>query len=207
MTASLRGEEPYSGLVKQPEGLPFRVSGKVVRGFNRGSKDLGCPTANIGQPGELQFWRDLSILSDGVYYGFAQLIIDNVDQIQIEVGNETTFNEIIASLKLRKKLIFPVYKMVCSIGYNPQYKNEQRSLEVHLLHPFKFNFYNSYLKVVICGKERDQCTYKSLDELKEAIRKDVDFSRTVLSDIKWKTITDESFFESSNIDSSNDNNN
>lgn len=139
----------------EPNGLPFQVSGKVVKGFNRGSKELGCPTANISQPGESQFWRDLSILPDGVCYGFAQLIIDDVDQVQSEPGDEGAFESIVHSLSLKRRLIFPVHKMVCSIGYNPQYKNEQRSLEVHLLNPFNFNFYNSYLKVIICGKERN----------------------------------------------------
>ena len=41
--------------------------------------------------------------------------------------------------------------MVMSIGYNPFYKNTVRSAEVHVLHPFKEDFYGSEMALSILG--------------------------------------------------------
>lgn len=52
--------------------LPLFLEGTVVKGFGRGSKELGCPTANY----ELEVVKKLPAdLEPGVYYGWAQ--IDN----------------------------------------------------------------------------------------------------------------------------------
>ena len=49
--------------------FPWRVDGKVVKGFGRGSKELGIPTANLDDSA-------ISKLPDGevgVYFGWASL--------------------------------------------------------------------------------------------------------------------------------------
>ncbi|KOB76576.1 hypothetical protein OBRU01_06012 [Operophtera brumata] len=52
--------------------LPLFIQGEVVKGFGRGSKDLGCPTANYS----LEVVQSLpKNLEPGVYYGWAQ--VDN----------------------------------------------------------------------------------------------------------------------------------
>ena len=43
----------------------------------------------------------------------------------------------------------PVYKMVMSVGWNPQWQNEKRSMETHILHEFPDDFYGADLSV--CG--------------------------------------------------------
>ena len=63
--------------------------------------------------------------------------------------------------------------MVCSFGYNPQYGNKERSLEVHILDSLNYNFYGAELRVLICKKLRDEEKYSSLEELKEAIANDI----------------------------------
>lgn len=55
--------------------LPFFAKGKVVSGFQRGSKDLGCPTANFSDEVVENLPEQLAC---GVYCGFA-----NVDDGQL----------------------------------------------------------------------------------------------------------------------------
>jgi riboflavin kinase len=75
--------------------FPHYASGTVVKGFGRGSKELGIPTANF--PNEVVENLPTSF-DQGVYYGWAQ--VDNG----------------------------PVYKMSMSIGTNPYYKNEKKTM-------------------------------------------------------------------------------
>ncbi|KAJ2897533.1 riboflavin kinase, partial [Coemansia aciculifera] len=49
---------------------PIFVSGTVVPGFGRGSKQLGIPTANLPEDAVNQALTDIAI---GVYYGWAQV--------------------------------------------------------------------------------------------------------------------------------------
>lgn len=120
------------------EKLPFFVTGKVVKGFGRGSKDLGCPTANISSEVVPRV-----NLSTGIYCGFA-------------------------------KLYDVIYMMSCSLGYNPQYNNETKSLEVHLLPDTLDDFYGAELGIAIVAKLRDEKKYPSLAVLKSAIQNDND---------------------------------
>ena len=46
------------------EMLPFSFNARVVTGFGRGSKELGCPTANLDVPVDLE---------SGVYAGYARV--------------------------------------------------------------------------------------------------------------------------------------
>jgi riboflavin kinase len=138
------------------------VKNTVVRGFGRGSKELGCPTANVAGANEVDF-------PTGIYCGLAQLVIKNKDQIQPESGFEEAYQKVVDNLPF----ISPVRGMVCSFGYNPQYGNKDRSLEVHILDDFQFNFYQAELRVLICKKMRDEEKYNSLDELKQAIANDI----------------------------------
>lgn len=50
-----------------PQMSPVWVSGKVVRGFGRGSKQLGIPTANL----PVDECKQVADLPVGVYYGWA----------------------------------------------------------------------------------------------------------------------------------------
>lgn len=94
--------------------FPHKISGKVVSGFGRGSKELGIPTGMSIKVVTLQKHLQgtpLANLSDealeamcteftsGVYYGWAQIGA---------AGSQ-------------------VYPMVMSLGWNPYYKNEKRS--------------------------------------------------------------------------------
>ncbi|XP_056379329.1 riboflavin kinase [Hyla sarda] len=128
-------------------GLPYYCSGEVVRGFGRGSKELGIPTANFPE----QVVDSLpSDLTTGIYYGWGC------------VGNGE------------------VYKMVMSIGWNPFYKNTKKSVETHIIHQFKEDFYGEILSIVVVGYIRPERSFDSLDSLIAAIHSDIEEAKKQL---------------------------
>ncbi|XP_028176653.1 putative riboflavin kinase [Ostrinia furnacalis] len=63
--------------------LPLFLEGEVVKGFGRGSKDLGCPTANY----PLSVVQALPEgLQPGVYYGWAQVDAGPVYKMVANIG-------------------------------------------------------------------------------------------------------------------------
>lgn len=54
---------------------PYRLAGKVVEGFKRGSRDLGWPTANLDPAA---FETKLDKEQEGVYLGWAAVEEDGV---------------------------------------------------------------------------------------------------------------------------------
>ncbi|KZC05186.1 PREDICTED: riboflavin kinase [Dufourea novaeangliae] len=119
--------------------LPYFLSGSVVKGFGRGSKALGIPTANLEDKIVDALPSDFKI---GVYYGWA-----SVDA--------------------------KVYKMVASVGWNPFYKNEKKTVEVHLLQKFENDFYGKQIKVIFAGYIRSEQDFTSEEELINAINNDI----------------------------------
>nr|POF04488.1 transcription activator of gluconeogenesis [Quercus suber] len=161
--------------------FPLKLSGKVIKGFGRGSSELGIPTANIPLSG-------LSVgghedVDSGVYYGWAGLSGS---------GSATSTTKASSKYKLMGREIFDglatamiggedtghrpgaVYPMVMSIGWNPFYKNTVRSVEVHLMHQFEEDFYGSHMNVLILGFIRPELDYVSKEKLIEDIKTDID---------------------------------
>ncbi|KAE8360250.1 riboflavin kinase [Aspergillus caelatus] len=150
--------------------FPIKLSGPVIKGFGRGSKELGIPTANI-PPDGLSDYPDLQV---GVYYGVVAL-------------DPSRFTS--------EATILPA---VLSIGYNPFYKNTTRSVEIHIMPPLsspsptangevgqvKFNklpdFYGTKLNLLILGYIRPEYDYVSLKALVEDIRIDCEVARQSL---------------------------
>ncbi|XP_067087577.1 riboflavin kinase isoform X1 [Osmerus mordax] len=112
------------------KGLPYFCRGEVIRGFGRGSKELGIPTANFPDSVVDHLPADIST---GIYYGWAC------------VGSGD------------------IHKMVMSIGWNPYYKNTKKSMETHVIHTFKEDFYGQILSVVMVGYIRPERSFDSLD--------------------------------------------
>ena len=102
------------------EGL--ELSGRIVKGFNRGSKQLGVPTANI-EMSEVNKKLTLNVVP-GVYSAMGEFI------------NPT--NDKLSNPKL--------YQCALSIGWNPVYDNPEKTIEVYLLHKFEDDFYDETLK-------------------------------------------------------------
>lgn len=111
------------------------LNAKVVRGFQRGSKDLGIPTANLdmeelGARGEA--------LQTGIYYGWAILR-----------GTR--------------------YAAVVSVGWNPFYKNEKKTVEAHLLATLD-DFYGEQLDLELLGYLRQEANFNSIGKLRQFSR-------------------------------------
>nr|XP_020864183.1 riboflavin kinase [Phascolarctos cinereus] len=141
--------------------LPYFCRGKVVRGFGRGSKQLGIPTANFPE----QVVDNLPCdFSTGIYYGWAS------------VGNGD------------------VHKMVLSIGWNPYYKNTKKSVETHIIHTFKEDFYGEILSIVITGYIRPERNFSSIDALISAIQDDIEEAKRQLDLPEHLKLKEDNFF-------------
>ncbi|KAA8495470.1 Riboflavin kinase [Porphyridium purpureum] len=134
-------------------GEPFlRLTGPVVRGFGRGSKELGCPTANIPvEPYELL----LSGMPTGVYYGYC--VVQGAAHVEPDLR-----------------------KMVMSCGYNPYYGNTKRTIEAHVLDLVCKDFYGCELTLYVVGYIRAERDFVSLEALKTAILADCVSARGAL---------------------------
>ena len=73
-----------------------------------------------------------------------------------------------------------VYPSVVSIGWNPFYKNEKKTIEVHLLATMD-DFYGDTVKTLLCGYLRQEADFKGLDELISCIHTDIEKTRQNLA--------------------------
>jgi len=63
--------------------LPLFIRGTVVKGFGRGSKELGCPTANFSETVVDKLPKDLP---NGIYFGLAQIDGGDVHKMVLSHG-------------------------------------------------------------------------------------------------------------------------
>ncbi|XP_030625320.1 riboflavin kinase [Chanos chanos] len=150
--------------------LPYFCRGEVVRGFGRGSKELGIPTANFPESVVDNLPADIST---GIYYGWAR------------VGNGE------------------VHKMVMSIGWNPYYKNTKKSMETHVIHKFKEDFYGEILSVIMVGYVRPERGFDSLDALITAIHSDIEEAKKKLDHPEHLKLKTDNFLRSSTSKATN----
>ena len=171
--------------------LPIRMTSRVVRGFGRGSSDLGIPTANLdlsvlnmhrlvppsssadGGDSQETTTEALSSLQDipcGIYWGFCR------------VGERRQSGEQAASSPLGV-----VYKAAISIGFNPTYGNDSKTVEPHLIAPeddprrhasssgetILQDFYDQPIRLSVVGYLRPELPFEGLDKLVVAIKKDI----------------------------------
>lgn len=145
--------------------LPIRMISKVVRGFGRGSSDLGIPTANLdAKDGQFSTTAGgFDALPTGIYWGFAR------------IGGGEGNDGVIC------------YKAAISIGYNPYYKNETKTVEPHLIAPpadecrhksscgetILRDFYNEPIRLSVVGYLRPELPFEGLEKLIDAIKKDI----------------------------------
>lgn len=153
----------FSSTMSYSNVLPYFVEGKVCKGFGRGSKELGIPTANYNYDVIEKLPKELDC---GIYYGFAN------------VNNG------------------PVYKAVLSIGWNPYYQNDKKSLEAHILNKFDGDFYGANLKLVILGHIRPERDFLSLDDLIDEIKNDIRIAEGKLDNNEFDKFTLHTFFRS-----------
>jgi FAD synthase len=142
----------------QPPAMPIRMISTVVRGFGRGSSDLGIPTANLAREGGTFGSASFDDLPTGIYWGFCRIGDDNC-----------------------------VYKTACSIGYNPTYGNEKKTVEPHLIAPANDerrhrsscgesvlgDFYDKPIRLSVVGYLRPELPFEGLEKLIAAIKNDI----------------------------------
>ncbi|KAF1972630.1 riboflavin kinase [Bimuria novae-zelandiae CBS 107.79] len=176
--------DPIAGPDTVQPPFPLKLRGPVVKGFGRGSRDLGIPTANIPLTG-------LSIgghddLESGIYYGYASLDHSTIPALTTPSSVPSATNDVAVPEHSSNHAVadledpastssedVQVYPTVLSIGYNPYYKNTQRSIEIHILHSFEQDFYGATLSLVILGHIRPEYDYVSKEALVEDIREDI----------------------------------
>lgn len=143
------------------KGLPHFAAGVVVKGFGRGSKELGIPTANF----EPHIVKELPPeIETGIYFGWAQ----------VDHG--------------------PVHKMVMSVGWNPYFKNVEKSMETHILGKFTQDFYGRNLRVCMAGYLRPETDFTSLDALVKQINADIAVAEKELEEPVYLKLKSHQFF-------------
>lgn len=63
--------------------LPHYAKGEVIKGFGRGSKELGIPTANFPEEVVEELPEDIKT---GIYFGFASVEKDQVHKMVMSIG-------------------------------------------------------------------------------------------------------------------------
>eukprot|EP00980_Cylindrotheca_fusiformis_P012809 scaffold3151_cov110-Cylindrotheca_fusiformis.AAC.7 len=159
MTAST--EEPTSATMTTAAStisnrLPLRMISTVVRGFKRGSTELGIPTANLDRESGKFAGGSFDDLPTGIYWGFCRIHDE-------------------------------VYKTACSIGYNPTYNNELKTVEPHLIAPedderrrasscgetILGDFYGQPIRLSLVGFLRPELPFEGVEKLIAAIKNDI----------------------------------
>lgn len=170
----------YAGRVVYKQ--PIYISSSVVHGFKRGSKELGCPTANLDM--------DLLILKDtnsdsvgfqsvtGIYFGLAKLR-DKVYDCVVSVGyNPGAINSTFVCLHTFFEIMINSRPNAC---FSTVYKNSTKTIECHIIYDkFLEDFYDETLSVLLFGYLRDECNFKSVDELVDCIRSDIRLAKEML---------------------------
>ncbi|KAJ7774295.1 hypothetical protein DFH07DRAFT_124815 [Mycena maculata] len=151
-TTEFRAVRPQIVGPDSPESpFPILLAGPVQKGFGRGGKELGCPTANL--PDE-SITPISSVAKPGVYYGYAQVLPPKDGKTELCQDD------------------IRVHPMVMSLGWNPFYKNEILTAEIHIMHEFRSDFYGYDMNALVLGYIRPELDYTSREALIEDIEVD-----------------------------------
>ncbi|KMU83433.1 hypothetical protein CIHG_01215 [Coccidioides immitis H538.4] len=177
--------DPLAGPDSGPESpYPIRLSGPVIKGFGRGSKELGIPTANIPADG-LSEHPDLE---SGVYYGVAALEPSRFQPTDAEIqkdqpSNETTILPCVLSNRIQPLL--QEHRSLRDPTSSPG--DNSASKPPHTRHHFHHfpDFYGTPLNLLILGYIRPEYDYVSLEALVEDIRVDCEVAKRSLARRKY----------------------
>jgi len=153
--------------------FPIRLEGDVQKGFGRGSKELGCPTANLPDDALEPITK---VAKTGVYFGYAQISRDNQPESPLAKDD------------------CAVFPMVMSLGRNPFYGNKNLTAEVHILHTYPSDFYGYHMRVIVLGYIRPELDYVSREALIEDIQTDINVGRRSLDRPGYRSHVADSFF-------------
>ncbi|KAJ8924420.1 hypothetical protein NQ315_007216, partial [Exocentrus adspersus] len=83
-------------LVMVHKALPYFAKGEVVKGFGRGSKELGCPTANYPEDVVKKLPDEIET---GVYYGLASVDKGDVHNMVLSIGFNPYYNGTVKTME------------------------------------------------------------------------------------------------------------
>lgn len=86
--------------------------------------------------------------------------------------------------------------MVMSVGWNPFYKNTEKTMETHIIHKFEQDFYGSTMKVCVLGYIRPEKNFSSVDELIAEIQEDIAIAEAELDKEDFAKYKNSEFFTS-----------
>eukprot|EP00741_Cyanophora_paradoxa_P014727 tig00020816_g14205.t1 len=87
-----------------------------------------------------------------------------------------------------------VLKTVLSIGWNPYFKNTQKTVEPYIIHKFESDFYGQELKLLICGYLRPEADFPNLESLIAAIHNDIKLGEEHLEEPGYHAFKGDPFF-------------
>jgi riboflavin kinase len=87
-----------------------------------------------------------------------------------------------------------VFPMVMSVGWNPYYKNVEKTVEVHIIHSFDNDFYGEEMRAVALGYIRPERDFAGLDELIAAINADIAEAKVKLAEPENAAFAELPFF-------------
>ncbi|KAH8113399.1 riboflavin kinase [Phellopilus nigrolimitatus] len=190
-TATFRGARPsIAGPDAPAPPFPIALRGAVQKGFGRGGKDLGCPTANLPEEALLPL---SAATTTGIYYGFAQVLPRSDRASDSDSGSSSGARTLCAADR-------EVHPMAMSLGWNPFYKNERLSAEVHIMHEYKDDFYGNEVRVLVLGYIRPELDYTSREALIDDIETDKKVAIRSLARPTYARYASDSLFDSSNSD-------
>ncbi|CAG5923507.1 unnamed protein product [Menidia menidia] len=177
------------------KSLPYFCRGEVIRGFGRGSKELGIPTANFPDSVVDNLPSDINT---GIYYGWACVGNGDVYKMVMSIGWNPYYKNTKKSMASIRSFVF---------GSNSSLKRNMK--ETHVIHKFKEDFYGEILSVVMVGYIRPERTYDSLvtlslpffsfvltEALIAAINNDIEESKQKLEVPEHRKLKDDNFFTS-----------
>ncbi|APE36005.1 riboflavin biosynthesis protein RibF [Nocardia mangyaensis] len=134
-------------------GRPHRIEGVVVHGDKRG-RELGFPTANVAPP------MHAAIPADGVYAGWFTVLGADGPVGTIDPGQRAM--------------------AAISVGTNPTFSGRSRTVEAFVLDA-EADLYSQHVAVDFVEQLRGMRKFDSIDELVEAMGRDVEAARKVLT--------------------------
>lgn len=142
------------------------IKGKAVTGFKRGSNHLGVPTGNLLIIlANIEMTKEnISITKNmlsGVYFGYCKFISNISGNLNIDLNKS--------------------YKYVLSIGWNPFYQNDVKTIEVFIIDYIGEEFYGEDLQININYFLRTESNFENFGELVTAITYDIIQANFLLS--------------------------
>ena len=142
---------------------PIRLTSRVIKGFGRGSRELGIPTANMSREdiGKAVF----DGLEPGIYWGCGG-VGDTVYDAAISIGYNPTYNN-------KEKTCEP--HLIVSDEHHCRHKSSCEETQLP-------DFYGSRMRLSVLGYLRAELPFEGLDKLVQAIKGDITNTVSLMRD-------------------------